>query len=269
MRTSDGESVFSGFDFLTESLGDVREEGLLAQRNQQEPAAIDSMNALSRSLDSKRLGSKSKPLAIKMSHVDDKDRGHSFFPIKATLMQRDVSTQTTPPRASDATELFIQQRLQRSRHRRGQQYAKASHAVWSKVWTKTFSNSKWAFKQKHQKDRRAKDMGDAMVRVEEGTMMSGRSSFHEGTNTASNYHPKLTCVDNIEEHEAWDTFYSPLQQDRDATEILASKGDMCIQKDEPVGKVRGSNLAIENGLLKFYLTPVRGHGKSKQGIYGI
>ncbi|KAI5055047.1 hypothetical protein GOP47_0030192 [Adiantum capillus-veneris] len=214
-----------------------------------------------RSLDSNRLGLKSKLLASKTP--DDKDRAHSFLPAKATITQRDVSTQTTPPRASDATEIFIQQRLQRSRHR--QHCAKASHAVWSKVWTKTFSNSKWAFKQKHHKERRPKEMGDAMMPLDEadeqGNMTSGRSSFHEVTNIANNHHSRVTCIDNIEEHEAWDTFDSPLQQGRDLMARLASNSDTCIQKDEQVVKARGSNWTIENGLLKFYLTPVRSHSK--------
>ncbi|KAI5058712.1 hypothetical protein GOP47_0026882 [Adiantum capillus-veneris] len=234
MRTSDGESVFSRFDFLTESL-------------------------------SNGLGVESKSFVLKEPQLDNK--GRPYASAKASLMQRDVSTQTTPPRKSDATEIFMQKRLQQNDNYRGQHYIRA--AAWSKVWTKTFSNSKWAFKHKQFRERRPKEMTDAMVPIDEvhdqGTMTSGRSSFHEGMNIASNQYPKLTCIDKIEDYEACDTFYSPLQQSKDAMPRLAPKGDACIQKDEQVYNFRGSNCALENGLLKFYLTPVRGHAKSKQG----
>ncbi|MCO5597102.1 hypothetical protein L7F22_051176 [Adiantum nelumboides] len=273
MRTSDCESVVSGFDYPPEKLVDVRE---LTQRNNREQSTVDLTNVFSdarRSLDSKRLGLKPKPLAPKTTQIDDKDRAHSFLPAKVTSMQRDVSTQTTPPRVSDATEIFLQQRLQRSRHHRGQHYAKASHAVWSKVWTKTFLNSRWAFTQRHQKERTPDEMGDAMVPLpearEQGNLTSGRSSFHEGTNIASNYHSKFTCINNIEEHAACNAFRSPLQQGRELLTRLDSKGDTCIQTDEQSDKARDSNFAVENGLLKFYLTPVRGHSKSKREVHGL
>ncbi|MCO5548068.1 hypothetical protein L7F22_001525 [Adiantum nelumboides] len=268
MRSSDGEFVFSGLDFLSESLRDVKENTVLAHKKQQEPAEGGCMNGFSeakRSMDRNGF----KPSVMKPHHWVNTDRPHTFLSTKASLMQRDVSTQTTPPRASDATEIFTQKKLQQDGKHHGQHYTRG--AVWNKVWTKTFSNSKWAFKHKTHKERCPKEMADAMVSIDEvhdhGTMTSGRSFPHEGMNIASNHYPKLTCIDKIEEYEAWDTFCSPLQQSREAMTRLASKADVCIQKDKQVDTFRGSNCALDNGLLKFYLTPVRGLAKNKQENY--
>lgn len=279
MRTSDGDSVFSGFDFFTESSIEAKEDVGLERKHLHEFAGdLANGSDARRSLDSRRAALRPKPLGQKIPNLDDKDRARTFLSAKAMLMQKDVSTQTTPPRSSDTTEMFLQQRLQPDHHCR-RQHAKGSHAVWSKVWTKTFSNSKWAFKQRQHKERRHKERGDVVVASDEiheqGNTTSGRSSFHEGTHIESSHHLKLAHSDKVKEHEAWDAFCSPLQQGKDSgngVSRLVSIGEACPKKEEHADSVRGSNFSLDNGLLKFYLTPVRGHGmrgKTKPAICGL
>ncbi|KAH7289235.1 hypothetical protein KP509_31G065200 [Ceratopteris richardii] len=275
-RASDADSVFSGFDFLTESVGRAREDTLTAHRNPQELLSVDCTDNFSEaklSVESRRSGSMTRPLAIKTLLSDDKAAAHTVLSAKATLMQRDVSTQTTPPRSSDATEIFIQERLQRRCHRNGQQYSKSSHAVWSRVWAKTFSNSRWVFKQRHHKEAQPKERGSNLMFIdgahEHDHMKSGRPSLQETSTITSNRHSAFTCMEDIKEHEAWDTFYSPLQNGGDMMTRVFSNSIGDIQNDKHVDKAGVSNFSLESGLLKFYLTPVRGYGRTKQGIYGV
>lgn len=289
MRTSDVDSVFSGFDFFTESLTEVREDAKLECKGFQELGGDwgNGFAGARRVVECKGTGSKCKSVVPKTSHLDDKDRARTFLSAKAMQTQRDVSTQTTPPRCSDATEIFIQQRLQRDHHRH-RHYARASHAMWNKVWTKTFSNSKWAFKHKHHKGRGPKQQGDAAMVIDEALdqgSKSGRSSFHESTTVESTHHlSHLTHVDNIKEHESCDAYNSPVQKSGDGSGVinhlkvvqqqktLTLKSDTCTQKDENVDKNRSSSFTLENGLFRFYLTPVRGHGirgSRKKAIHGL
>ncbi|KAH7294359.1 hypothetical protein KP509_28G068200 [Ceratopteris richardii] len=274
IRPHDIKSVVRGFSSARDSAVELREDGSLSQKSERDLVAGDCTNGFveEKKSDVMRLVSKPKPLVAQIPALAIKDKPLVLDSAKSMSTQRDVSTQTTPPRASDATE-FIQQGLQNSHHQHEQQNVKASHAVWSKVWAKRFTNSKWAFKQKHCKESQEKEKcHPAVVSTDEvqdqGIRIAEKHSYNLASSVASKQHHEQACVE-IKDHEAWDTFYSPLQDSRNVITRLALKGVRCVQEDETLNEDKVSGCSIENGLHKLYVTPIRGHGKDKQGLSGV
>ena len=267
VRSSEGDSVLNGIDFYTEGL---REVARVSERLRDQGG-----NDARKVLESKRSGSKSMSKAPQL--IDDKNRAKST---KGFQAPKHMLAQTTPPRTSDATEIFIQERLSNDRnHHHYRQYGRTSNALWSKVWTKTFSNPKWAFKTKHDKGQIVKEEGDVIMTSKGDAHDQGKivSSSPEHANETTHRASHLRHFNSIMEHETrWNAYYGPiLKKSNDDGEInnlkvahpqkdLVNKENTPIQKDGQEDQKKGSSFMLENGLLSFYLTPVRrGQGRGK------
>lgn len=293
MRTWDGDSVLSGLDFCNESLSEVREDAELEWKGLQELVGYTSggMSTMSASEaggvgESRKFGD--EDTAIKHMKLcrkkmpppsDERERAKTFLSSKVLQLQRDVSTQTTPPRPSDATEKIIMQQQHHDQQQLGGRApaASAAAAVWSKVWNKAFSTSKRVVKLKHKDEVMKEQEGDDQASTVSSNQYSSQSQGgHEkdyGASWNAYYTPvqktgKVQQQQQQQQHHHHHQYHPPPhQQQQQQRKFYAQKG---------VGVDRSrtssfSPFSLEHGMLRFYLTPVRSsssRSRSRQRGYG-
>jgi hypothetical protein len=273
VRASDGDSILNGIDFYTEGLRETTRvsEGL------REQGGIDGRKLL----ESTKTGSKSMSKAA--PHSDDKDRAK---PAKGFRAPKHVLAQTTPPRSSEGIEIYIQQRRSNERYQhQDRQYSRGSHTLWNKVWTRSFSNPMWTFKTKqHSKREVGREERNAAAMARDDSHDRGKSKItsHELAKENSHNGGHFRNFHSMMERETtrWNAYYGPMLKNSDDDDAarnalkamhpqndLVRKNNAAGQKAEQERKNRGSSFMLDNGLLSFYLTPVRkGHTSRGKGI---
>eukprot|EP00249_Psilotum_nudum_P009923 c22234_g1_i1 orf=686-2224(+) len=154
-------------------------------------------------------------------------------------MHRDVATQTTPVRVAVKGTIPTN----------SDQPARA--VSWSNVWSKAFTNPMWAFKQKH---RRQENYFDDQANNPVGSSSILGSSIKD----QSTLHINGSALPR--DHGLWNAYYSPAV-DRPLKYKPKRKDHEIFDRSRTVS-VSPCNMQ-DNGLLRFYLTPLRTRNRAR------